>query len=85
MIGFIIFGLIVGAVARLLVPGKQQMGIAATLIVGVIGSMAGGLLANALGTGDLYELNVIGALAAFVAAALLIMAVEKSGMLSRRR
>ncbi len=47
-IGFIIFGLIVGALARLLVPGPQKMGWIATLVLGVVGAVLGGGLAQAL-------------------------------------
>lgn len=77
MIGFIVFGLVVGGVARLVVPGKQTLSLVATLVVGVIGSVVGGVAANAIGTGDLFELNIIGALVAFAAAALLIVVGEK--------
>ena len=84
MIGFIVFGLIVGIVARLLVPGRQNMSLLATLLVGVAGSVVGGLVANTLGTGDTFELNFIGAIAAFASAALLIVFVEKSGVADRR-
>lgn len=84
MIGFVVFGLIVGIVARLLVPGRQHMSLLVTLLLGVAGSVIGGLVANALGTGDMLELNVIGAIAAFVSAALLIVAVDRSGVVDRR-
>lgn len=80
MIGFVVFGLVVGAVARLLVPGRQHMGLLATLAVGVVGSVIGGVVANLLRTGDLFELNVIGALVAFVSAAALVLAVERLGI-----
>jgi uncharacterized membrane protein YeaQ/YmgE (transglycosylase-associated protein family) len=40
----LIVGLIAGALARLLVPGKQDMSIAMTLVLGVIGSFVGGFL-----------------------------------------
>ena len=77
MIGFLVFGLVVGAVARLLVPGRQRMGLLLTLLLGVAGSVVGGLVANALGTGDLMELNVIGAIAAIVAAVVFILIGER--------
>lgn len=85
MIGFIVFGLVVGIVARLLVPGKQHLSLVATLVLGVVGSVIGGVVANALGTGDILELNIIGAIVAFVSAALLIIAAEKSGIAGGRR
>jgi len=44
IITLIIVGLIAGAVARLLVPGKQDIGIAATILLGIVGSFIGGFL-----------------------------------------
>ena len=76
MIGFIVFGLVVGAVARLIKPGKQNLGILATLLLGLVGSVVGGLVANALGTGGIFELNVLGAVVAIVVAVLLIGVAE---------
>jgi len=77
VIGFIVFGLVVGAVARLLVPGRQQLSIWMTLLLGLIGSVIGGVVANALGTGDILELNVLGSIVAVVAAVALILVGEK--------
>lgn len=82
IIGFIVFGLVVGVIARLIVPGRQAIGLLRTLLIGVLGSVIGGLVANALGTGDIFELNIIGALVAFVSAAVLLVAAERSGMLT---
>lgn len=79
MIGFIVFGLVVGAVARLLLPGKQDMSLLATLLLGLAGSVIGGVVANAIGSGDILELNIIGSIVAFLSAAGLILAAEKSG------
>ena len=76
IIGFLIFGLFVGAVARLLKPGKQNLGWGGTLILGVVGSLIGGVVAMLLGTGDWSELNIIGGIAAIVAAFLLIGVAE---------
>ena len=44
IISLVIIGLIAGAVARLLIPGKQDIGILMTIVVGVIGSFVGGFL-----------------------------------------
>lgn len=44
IIGWIIFGFIVGMLGRLLVPGRQPLGFIGTTILGVIGSFAGGAL-----------------------------------------
>jgi uncharacterized membrane protein YeaQ/YmgE (transglycosylase-associated protein family) len=44
IISLLVIGLIAGAIARLLVPGKQDMSIPLTVLVGVIGSFVGGFL-----------------------------------------
>ncbi|HEU5128605.1 MAG TPA: GlsB/YeaQ/YmgE family stress response membrane protein [Glycomyces sp.] len=76
MIGFIVAGLIIGALARLIKPGKQHLGILATLILGLVGSIIGGTIANLIGTGDIMELNVFGFIAAVVVSVLLIGVAE---------
>ena len=83
MIGFIVFGLVVGAVARLIVPGRQALSLGLTLLLGVVGSVVGGVVANILGTGDIFELNIIGSLVAIAASVVLIVVGERSGMLAR--
>jgi uncharacterized membrane protein YeaQ/YmgE (transglycosylase-associated protein family) len=82
MIGFIIAGLVIGALARLIKPGRQKLGLLATLLLGLVGSVIGGVIANLLGTGDIFELNFIGFVVAVIAAVLLIGVAE--GMAGRR-
>ena len=76
MIGFLVAGLIIGALARLIKPGKQNLGLLATLGLGLVGSLIGGIIAQAFGTGGIFELNVIGFVLAVVAAILLIGVAE---------
>ena len=76
IIGFLIFGLVVGALARLIKPGKQNLSLVMTLLLGVAGSLIGGIIASLLGTGNIFELNIIGAIVAIVAAVLLIGVAE---------
>ena len=76
MIGFIVAGLVIGALARLIKPGKQNLSLIATMLLGLAGSVIGGVIASALGTGDIFELNVLGFIVAVVAAVLLIGVAE---------
>jgi uncharacterized membrane protein YeaQ/YmgE (transglycosylase-associated protein family) len=46
--GWIVFGLLAGAVARALTPGRQRIGCFGTLAVGVIGALLGGFLGEAV-------------------------------------
>jgi len=77
MIGFIVAGLIIGALARLVKPGKQNLSLLATLLLGLAGSVIGGVIANALGTGGIFELNVLGFIVAVVASVLLVGVAEQ--------
>jgi len=47
ILGYILVGLIVGLLARLLVPGRDPIGLLGTLVIGVIGAVLGGWLAGA--------------------------------------
>ena len=52
IIGWIILGLLAGAIAKLILPGDQPGGFIVTTIVGVIGAVVAGFVAQALGFGD---------------------------------
>ena len=80
LIGFLVFGLLVGAIARLLLPGRQKIGLALTLLLGVLGSVIGGVVANALGTGDVFELNILGSIVAVLSAVGLLAGAEAAGI-----
>lgn len=79
IIGLLVVGLIIGALARLFKPGRQRLSVGMTLLLGVVGAIIGGLIASLFGTGDIFELNVLGFILAVVAAVLLIGAVEGTG------
>ncbi len=48
ILGWILFGLVAGLVARALLPGRDRMGCIATVAVGIIGALVGGFLGEAL-------------------------------------
>ncbi|MFC5749378.1 GlsB/YeaQ/YmgE family stress response membrane protein [Actinomadura rugatobispora] len=50
---FIIVGAVVGALARLIVPGRNPIGMLLTILVGIAGAILGGVVSDALGAGTL--------------------------------
>ena len=48
ILGWILFGLLAGALARVLTPGRHSIGCFGTLAVGVVGALLGGLLGEAV-------------------------------------
>jgi uncharacterized membrane protein YeaQ/YmgE (transglycosylase-associated protein family) len=78
-LAFILVGLIAGLIARFLVPGRQSMGIVATLALGMLGSFIGGMLSSLFAThGRLLELAPAGIIGSTIGAFLLLLAVSWS-------
>ena len=67
IIGWIIIGLIAGAIARWLMPGPDPMGWLGTIVLGIVGSLVGGTLLNLLFGGGL-ELAASGILGSILGA-----------------
>ena len=73
IISWIVWGLIVGLLARALLPGRQKIGILWTIALGVIGAVAGGFLATeVLGIADNDEID-FGSLLIAVAMSMLLL------------
>jgi uncharacterized membrane protein YeaQ/YmgE (transglycosylase-associated protein family) len=84
IIGWIVFGFIIGLIARAIVPGRQNMGFIATTILGIVGSVLGGLVASALGgSGDLTEWHTAGMIGSLIGA--IVVLLVAGGMFTRRR
>jgi uncharacterized membrane protein YeaQ/YmgE (transglycosylase-associated protein family) len=49
VIGWIFFGLVVGIIAKLLMPGKDPGGFIITMLLGIVGALLGGWIGRALG------------------------------------
>jgi len=93
MLGFIIVllivGLLAGAVARLLVPGPDPIGILGTILVGVIGSFVGGFLGYVLfhhdkGEGALQPSGILGSIIGAIIVLLIYRAMSHNRGRSRR-
>jgi len=82
IIGWIVFGLVVGLIARFLMPGPQPMGFILTALIGIAGSFVGGALANLYQGGSLMEPRAVSWIGSIVGAFLLLFIY---GMVSRPR
>jgi uncharacterized membrane protein YeaQ/YmgE (transglycosylase-associated protein family) len=70
ILGWIIFGLIVGALAKFVMPGRDPGGVIVTMLLGIIGALVGGFLGRMLG---LYEAGEpAGFVGAFLGAVLVL-------------
>jgi uncharacterized membrane protein YeaQ/YmgE (transglycosylase-associated protein family) len=49
VLGWMLFGLIVGAIAKLIMPGRDPGGIIVTMLVGIVGAVIGGFIGRAIG------------------------------------
>ncbi|HET7371452.1 MAG TPA: GlsB/YeaQ/YmgE family stress response membrane protein [Gammaproteobacteria bacterium] len=79
IITWIVFGLIAGAVAKLLMPGKDPGGFIVTTLLGVVGAIIGGFIGTAVGLGGVTGFNlgsfiiaVLGAIALLILYRLLV-------------
>jgi uncharacterized membrane protein YeaQ/YmgE (transglycosylase-associated protein family) len=76
VIAWLLIGLVIGALARLLVPGRQHIGLILTIVIGVVAALVGGILTTAvLGAGH----TLITFIVALLAAALLVSAFTTRG------
>ena len=71
---WIVFGLIAGALAKFLMPGKQPGGIVLTTLLGIAGAVIGGFIGTQLGFGDVNTFDLRG-MAIAVGGALLLLCI----------
>lgn len=71
---FILFGLVIGLLARALVPGRQNIGIIWTLVLGVAGALLGGWVAQMISGTRLTEISLVGFIGALIGAVVLLLA-----------
>jgi uncharacterized membrane protein YeaQ/YmgE (transglycosylase-associated protein family) len=79
---FLLFGLVIGFVARAILPGKQAMGWVATAAVGVIGSLLGGFVASLISREEVATVHPAGIIGSIIGA-LVVLALYAAVM--RRR
>lgn len=74
IITWIVFGLIVGVVAKFIMPGPGPGGIIVTILLGIVGAVLGGYIGHLFGLGDLTGFNLHSMLLAVGGALLLLIA-----------
>jgi uncharacterized membrane protein YeaQ/YmgE (transglycosylase-associated protein family) len=73
IIGWIVLGLLAGAIAKLIMPGDDPGGFIVTMLIGIAGALVGGFIASALNIGDLDEFFDIGTWLIAIGGSLLLL------------
>jgi len=79
ILAFILLGIIAGFIARAIMPGRQSMGLLPTAALGMVGSLVGGFIGNAMSGEPLLDLDASG----LIVGALIVLALV--GFAGRRR
>lgn len=74
---FIVFGLVIGLLARALLPGRQSMGLVKTALLGIAGSFVGGFLVSLVTKNRVTDFNTAGLIGSVVGAILLLVLVSR--------
>lgn len=82
ILAFIVFGLVVGLIARALMPGRQSLGLGMTTLLGIAGSFIGGFIGALISDTHVTDFNTAGMIGSILGAMLLLLA---AGSLGRRR
>lgn len=85
IIGWIVLGLLAGAIAKAIMPGDDPGGIIVTMLIGIAGAIVGGFIASALDIGDLDEFFDIGTWLIAIAGSLLLLGLYRVIVGNRNR
>ena len=83
ILGLIVFGAVIGVLARIVLPGRQNISLVITVILGILGALIGYWLWGLIGEGDTRGIDWIRWFISIAAAALLVVAY--GAMTGRRR
>lgn len=75
--GWIILGLVAGLIARAIMPGRQQMGLIATTLLGIGGSFVGGFLSSLLMGGSWRVMHPSGYIGSIIGAVVLLWVARR--------
>jgi uncharacterized membrane protein YeaQ/YmgE (transglycosylase-associated protein family) len=87
IIVLLVVGFIVGAIARLLMPGRDPLGVLGTIVLGVAGSFVGGFLQNLIQyhTLSVHSFHPVGLLGSIIGAWVLLLLLRLTGLEPGRR
>ena len=80
ILGLILMPILLGWIARLVLPGRQHIGMLMTVLLGIGGALVGGIVASAIGEGNIWELNFVGTIVGIIAAIVFIALAESFGV-----
>lgn len=75
LVGWILFGLIVGVLAKLVMPGRDPGGVIVTMLLGIVGAVLGGYIGRALG---LYQIDEPAGLVMSTIGAIVVLAIYRA-------
>jgi uncharacterized membrane protein YeaQ/YmgE (transglycosylase-associated protein family) len=76
---FVVFGLVVGLLARAVMPGRQSMGWGMTALLGVVGSFVGGFLVSLVTSNRVTDFNTAGLIGSVLGALVVLLVVGRFG------
>jgi len=79
LLAFILFGLVIGLIARAVMPGRQSMGLVATALLGMAGSFVGGLIGSVIYGGPVLAFHSSGIIGSLIGALLVMFLVGMGG------
>jgi uncharacterized membrane protein YeaQ/YmgE (transglycosylase-associated protein family) len=87
IIVLLVVGFIVGAIARLLMPGRDPLGVLGTIVLGVAGSFVGGFLQNLIQYHSLsvHSFHAVGLIGSVIGAWVLLLLLRLTGLEPGRR
>lgn len=87
IIVLLIVGFIAGAVARLLMPGRDSLGVVGTIVLGIVGSFVGGFLQNLIQyhTASIHSFHLVGIIGSIIGAFVLLLLLRLLNLEPGRR